>query len=480
MTETFFFYDLETSGINPRSSRIMQFAGQRTSLQLKPIGDPVNVLIKLTPDAVPDPYAIMITGITPQMTLADGVTEAEFVKLFLDEVATPGTIFTGFNTIRFDDEFMRYLLYRNFSDAYTWQWKDDRSRWDLLDLVRMTRALRPEGISWPVGPHGEVTNRLELLTKANGLDHANAHDALNDVMATIAVAQLIKDKQPKLFEYSLAHRNKKDVKAIVQSGRPFVYTSGKYPKEQQHTTIATMLAERPDDQGALVYDLRHDPTPFINMTPNELAAAWAYNKDPAAVRLPVKTLKYNRCPAVADLTVLQKDKAATLDRLQLDLAAVERHTNQLKADYDFVEKLFEALRILDKKRPSQADSKQADEQLYDGFFDSADSQLLPQVRAAPPQTISSYSDKLHDHRLKNLLPLYKARNFPGNLTTEERTSWDAFCQQQLTDGGQNSQLARYFDRLAELAKTTNPNKQFILEELQLYGQAIMPAPDEPS
>jgi len=149
MAETLYFYDLETSGFNPREQRIMQFAGQRTDLGLKPIGEPHNILIALSEDILPDPDAILITGITPQQTIAEGISEAEFLKIFNSEVALPGTIFTGYNTIRFDDEFMRYSHYRNLYDPYEWQWRDDRSKWDLLDLVRITRALRPEGIKWP-------------------------------------------------------------------------------------------------------------------------------------------------------------------------------------------------------------------------------------------------------------------------------------------------------------------------------------------
>src|SRR4051794_2186078 len=109
MAGSFFFYDLETSGISPREARVMQFAGQRTDLDLKLIGEPVNELIKLSEDVLPDPDAVLITGITPQATLQDGITEAEFLELFHKDVATPDTIFVGFNTVRFDDEFMRYL-----------------------------------------------------------------------------------------------------------------------------------------------------------------------------------------------------------------------------------------------------------------------------------------------------------------------------------------------------------------------------------
>lgn len=209
--QTFFWYDLETSGTDPRNDRIMQFAGQRTTLTLEPVGEPVNVLIRLSEDILPQPDAILITGITPQMTLADGITEPEFLQLFTKEVAIKGTIFVGFNSVRFDDEFMRFLHYRNFYDAYGWQWRDGRGKWDLLDVIRMLRALRPEGIEWPSDENGKSTNRLELLTKANGLDHEAAHDALSDVQASIALAKLVREKQPKLFEYLLMMRDKKRV-----------------------------------------------------------------------------------------------------------------------------------------------------------------------------------------------------------------------------------------------------------------------------
>jgi len=223
MAQNFFWYDLETSGISPREQRVMQFAGQRTDMDLKPIGAPVNILVRLGEDILPDPEAVLLTGITPQSTLQDGVTEVEFLKLFYEQVATRDTIFVGYNTIRFDDEFMRFMNYRNFYDAYEWQWRDGRSRWDLLDVVRMTRALRPEGIKWPMTDDGKPTNRLELITKLNGVSHEHAHDALADVIASIEVARLIRTKQPKLFDWLLKLRGKNDVKKFLDANQTFIY-----------------------------------------------------------------------------------------------------------------------------------------------------------------------------------------------------------------------------------------------------------------
>ncbi|HVV67051.1 MAG TPA: exodeoxyribonuclease I [Candidatus Saccharimonadales bacterium] len=479
MSASFFFYDLETSGFSPRSARIMQFGGQRTDINLKPIDESVNILIKLTPDTLPSPDAIMITGITPQQTLADGVTEAEFLKFFYKEIVRPETIFVGFNSIRFDDEFMRFLLYRNFYDPYEWQWKDKCSRWDLLDAVRMTRALRPDGITWPFAPDGKPANRLEFLTSVNKLSHSDAHDALSDVLATIEVAKLVQKKQPDLFKWLLDIRSKKKVAELVESGDPFVYTTGKYSSEFLHTSAAVLLAKRPKDE-ALVYDLRFDPEPFAKMNVDELEAAWQYTKDPDAVRLPIKTLKYNRCPAVAPLGVM-KDKPSQ-ERIKLDMATVEKHAAAFKKyRSELAEKMLEVVARRDTAREQtqitlEDNQLTADERLYDGFVSDVDKSAMRVVQAANPDELSSFADSFKDGRLRSLLPLYKARNFPGSLTPEEREAWDAFCHKRLLAGGENSSLARFFKRLEELSngKITG-EQQYLLEELKLYGESIVPA-----
>ena len=367
MASSFLFYDLETSGINPKQSRVMQFGAQRTDMDLQPIGEPINVFIKLTPDVLPDPDAIMITGITPQETLADGLTEVEFLKLFYGEVVTPDTIFVGFNNVRFDDEFICYLNYRNFYDAYEWRWMNACSRWDLLDFVRMTRALRPDGIQWPVNSDGKPTNRLELLSKLNNLEHETAHDALSDVYATINIAKLIKTKQPDLFNYLVNVRDKKAVTKLVESDQPFIYTSGRYPSETLHTTAAVRLAKHPQEGSVLVYDLRYDPKPFINMSVEEIVDSWRYSRDKGKVRLPVKTMKYNRCPAVAPMGVIKDE--ATQQRLGLDLKTVANNLSALQTvKAALAEKILRALRIMDDER-EQVQAEMVDNPLsVDGRF----------------------------------------------------------------------------------------------------------------
>jgi exodeoxyribonuclease-1 len=470
---TFYFYDLETSGVSPRRDRVMQFAGQRTDKDLKPVGEPDNIMIKLTPDVLPDPYAVLITGITPQQTISEGITEAEFLKYFAQKIATPDTVMIGFNNVRFDDEFMRFMMWRNFYDAYEWQWKNNCSRWDLLDLVRITRALRPEGINWPFAPDGKPTNRLEFLSAINKLTHVNPHDALSDVTAAIDVSKLIKQKQPKLFDYLFNIRGKTKVSSLVGKGDPFIYTSGRYPSLYAHTTLAVKLADHPQREAAIVYDLREDPTPFLKMKPEDLAKAWT-NYDREAPYFPVKTLVYNRCPAVAPKNVLD---GASAKRLGLSAKKIDEHL--AKISEDFGDKLVRALEITSQhqQKALMIDPLKVDELLYDGFVNGGDKIKMQAIRAADADKLADLNFDFADDRLGVLLPLYKARNYPKSLSSDEAEAWEKFKQQKLIGGGESSPAVRYFKKLDELAarEAISDAEKYVLEELRLYGESILPA-----
>jgi len=481
MAASFLFYDLETSGVSPKSSRIMQFAGQRTDMNLEPVGESYNYLIKLTPDTLPDPEAILITGITPQQTISEGYSEAEFLRLFHESIATPETIFVGFNSIRFDDEFMRYLHYRNFYDPYEWSWQDGRSRWDLLDVVRMMRALRPDGISWPFASDGSPTNRLELLAELNNIQHTQAHDALSDVQATISLARLIRDKQPKLFSYLLTLRDKKAVAKLVNSDQPFVYASGRYDSAHEKTTVATVISDVADQaQAKLVYDLRYDPAEYTSLTVEKLAEQWRLPQAERTLHIPVKLLRMNRCPAVAPFSVLDDDSQT---RLQLDADVIQRHKKSLITYQQQLAKLFQqAHAAMQKQRQQQlmSDISDVDSALYDGFFSDQDRQQLPSVRQAPPEKLQASEFQFSDDRLTQLLPLYKARNYPDQLSAEEAQQWEAFRAQKLLGSSPDAsgELQQFAQRLEAVASRSevleDDHKQYLLQELQLYAESIAP------
>lgn len=471
MAQTFFFYDLETSGLSARDDRIMQFAGQRTDMNLEPIGEPFNILVRLNDDTLPSPDALMVTGITPQKTVDEGYSEAEFAKIITEEVFTPDTVAVGFNSIRFDDEFMRHLLWRNFYDPYEWSWKDGRSRWDILDVVRMTRALRPEGIEWPVDKDGKATNRLELITKLNGVDHYQAHDALSDVIATIEVAKLIKTKQPQLFEYLLKLRDKREVMKLVNldDKRPFVYTSGRYDAEHDKTTIAFPLTAGRNGN-VIVYDLRYDPSALIDLDQKELAsklfATWEERQADGFEKVPVKELQYNRAPAVAPLGVLEQ--SGGWERIHCDVATIERHKAILLGAPQFAENI----RSLFEGRSEFKKSADPEAQLYDGFVGDRDKIRVETVRSASEQELVDFHPQFDDERLSGLLVHYKARNFPRTLSESEMAQWEQWRTERIT-----GQLPQFMKALGRVAQKASDEQRFILEELQLWAESIAPAND---
>ena len=440
MKQSFFFYDLETSGLSARRDRIMQFAGQRTDLELNPIGKPINILVKMNDDTLPSPQAIMVTGILPQETVENGMSEAEFCRFLIDEVFIPGTIATGFNSVRFDDEFIRFLFWRNFYDAYEWQWKDGRGKWDLLDVVRMVRALRPEGINWPVDETGKATNRLELLTAANGISHEAAHDALSDVNALIAVTRLIREKQPKMYEYLFEMRDKNAVAKLVdlRAPKPFVYTSGKYPTAFEKTTVAIpIMAGR--NGSVYVYDLRYNIEDLLtgkvvlgDKTPEEVAS------EPKILRRlwpAVKELKLNRCPAVAPLGVLEA-QVADIDgdgnsekngndwgRIGLTKEAVLANLAVLQRRKDVIE-LMETERDLPDRR--DFGEMEAEGALYDAFLPREDVWAAGMVRGMSEERLADFVPEFKDERLPELFLRYKARNFAKSLSAEEEKSWQEY------------------------------------------------------
>jgi exodeoxyribonuclease-1 len=470
VSNSLFFYDLETSGIDPKTQRIMQFAGQRTDMDLKPIGDPINVLVALSEDVLPDPAAILITGITPQKSRDEGYCEADFVKLLQEQVLLPGTVMVGFNNVRFDDEFMRYTLYRNFHDPYEWAWQDNRSRWDLLDVIRMTRALRPEGIKWPVKEDGGAVNRLELISSENGLDHANAHDALSDVQALLAVAQLLKTKQPKLFDYLLKMRDKKEVAKLVNldDPQPFVYTSGRYPIGLGHTTVAFPIAPGGKPGSVIVYDLRHNPEDWEAMQLAELKdvrfANYEQRQMEGFVPLPVKELAYNKCPAIAPMGVLD---VAAQTNLKIDLKLIQQNLAKLKRSGlpGKIREVFDGNGF--------AKQTDVDAQLYDGFVNDRDKAKMSAVRAATPDDLADFKPDFADERLGELLVRYKARNFPQSLTESELVQWDQYRSERI-----NRDLPKFLQSLSLMAgqaKTTSSH--FTLQELQLWAESIAPVSD---
>ena len=479
MSNTFYWHDYETFGINPKKDRIVQFAGLRTDEDLNVIGEPLVLYCIPANDFLPQPESCMITGISPQLALEKGIAETKFIERINDEFSQPGTCVLGYNSIRFDDEFTRYSLYRNFFDPYAREWQNGNSRWDIIDLVRLARALRPDGIEWPVYQEGENAGkpsmRLEDLSVANKIAHESAHDALSDVYATIEIARLIKEKQPRLFDYVYQHRQKRQILELVNPAKktPVIHVTGMYPSEFGSAALVAPVAMHPTNKNAImVYDLRFDPAPLLAMGHEEIKKRlFTPRQDlPEGVeRIPLKTVHINKCPVLVPLSTLD---AAASKRLSIDLGESMKHMQVLLADKGLVTKLH---KVFSSQTFEATDDP--DQSLYGGkFFSADDKRKMALIRQSDPDELAGFKSGFSDPRIPEMLFRYRARNYPQTLSAADQLRWNEYRKNRLNDvdGGGSIVMSEYFEKIDELKSSADLSdaKVRLLDELKSYGEEI--------
>ncbi|MDF1763072.1 MAG: exodeoxyribonuclease I, partial [Oleibacter sp.] len=402
---TIVWYDYETFGANAAWDRPAQFAAIRTDEDLNEIEAPVELFCRQSDDYLPHPEAVLITGITPQDCQRKGLPETEFIARINDMFSQPGTCVAGYNSIRFDDEFTRYALYRNFYDPYAREWQGGNSRWDLLDAVRCAYALRPDGIEWPQNELGKTSFRLEHLTAANGLDHGKAHDAVSDVRATIALARLIKDKQPKLYRYLYGHRAKTSLAGLVDVAqhKPLIHVSGMFPVEQGCLAVVVPLCWHPVNKNSFIaWDLSVDPTPLFELSSDEIAQrvfTRAADMPEGMTRLPLKEVHINKSPVLAPASTLTPDQA---ERWGVSGEVLRTHLKQIRAGASLAEKLGQVF-----SSRSFADIRDVDGRLYDGFFSGQDKQVMEQVHQLSDWDLADWPSPFKDERGEEMLFRYR-------------------------------------------------------------------------
>ena len=469
---SFFWHDYETFGIDPRRDRPSQFAGQRTTLELEPIGEPVSIFCRPPRDVLPSPVSVLITGITPQQAERDGVIESEFAARVQDELGLPGTCGAGYNSLRFDDEFTRHLLYRNFFDAYEREWKNGNSRWDLIDLARFCYALRPAGIEWPLREDGKPSFRLEDLARANRLAHARAHDALSDVEATIALARLLRVRQPRLFDFYFGLRRKQRAFELLDyvHQQPVLHVSSRYRAERGCLAMIVSLARHPSlPNGVIAYDLDSDPQALLDLPADEIAdRLFSARADlPEGVeRVALKTVHANKAPALAPLSVL---RGVDTQRIGLDVERCLRHLDIVRGADGVVEKVRQVFTIArEAARPVDPDLS-----LYSGFPSDADRRLLQAVRGTPAGELATRAFTFTDTRYTELLFRFRARNYPTTLSADESERWSAHCRDKLGTQTEATTLTfdDYFATIAALRSdpATTSERHRLLDQLQDWG-----------
>ena len=473
---TLYWHDYETFGIDPRRDRPVQFAGIRTDEDLNIIGEPLNIFCRPSPDTLPHPTSSLITGITPQYALEHGVAENEFIERILDELSQPGTCGVGYNSLRFDDEVTRNTLYRNLHEPYSREWQNGNSRWDIIDMVRACRDLRPDGIVWPMRQDVERSSfKLEELTIANGISHAQAHDALSDVYATIAMAKLIKDKQPKLYDFIYKLRRKNEVlKQIdLKEMTPFLHTSGMYGSDHGNTRMVAPIANHPTNKNSvIVFDLSQDPNILLELSAKNLRERLytpVAELAEGVERPALKQILINKCPVIAPTSTLTGD---TSKRLNINLMDCMKNRqallNSRKDIQSKIEKIFEQREFEPITDP--------DLMIYaGGFFSQKDKNQMEELHKSDPEELATQTWHFDDPRLPEMLLRFRARNYPETLNENELAQWMEHCRDRLINGdAEHLNFKAFYAELEDLRTDTelDDSKKSILNKVEEFGKEL--------
>lgn len=473
-THTFLWHDYETFGIQTRRDRPAQFAAIRTDAELNEIGEPIMLYCQPANDFLPDPQSCLITGITPQVCLERGIPEYQFAAEIEKALAQTGTIGVGYNTIRFDDEVTRFMFWRNLIDPYAREWQNSCGRWDILDVVRTAYALRPEGINWPKHPDGRPSFRLEQLTAENGFAHEAAHDALSDVRATIALARLIRDRQPKLFDFCLGLHKKDKVAAEIglPLRRPFLHITGMIPAERGCIAAVWPLAVHPTNKNeVIVWDLAADPAELAGLDAETIRMRMFSKADalPEGVgRLPIKTIHLNKSPIV--ISNLKTLSPAMSEQWGIDIPTALQHA-EVAATAPDMSAIWQEVFY----RPQEA-AADVDEDLYGGFVGNNDRRTLQELRALSPEALAQARPAFTDPRLEEIVWRYRARNFPHTLNEEEQQRWEEHRAARLFEGEAGARtIEMLFAEIDQLSEDVDERGEEILGALYDYAEAIAPS-----
>ena len=475
MPASFLFYDLETFGSDPRRTRIAQFAAVRTDAELNTIEEPISFFVQPADDLLPSPMATLITGITPQQALRDGMKEADAFARIAEEMSRPETCTLGWNSLRFDDEFVRHGLFRNFHDPYEREWRGGNSRWDLLDVMRLAHALRPEGIHWPRREDGATSFKLEHLALANQVRQGDAHEALSDVQATIGMARLLRDAQPRLWEYALRLRDKKYAASLLDTVglTPLLHVSQRYPASRLCAAPVVPLTRHPRfDNRVIVFDLEGDIQALLQLDAADIADRLytpAADLPAGEKRIALKEVHLNRSPALVAWSHLREED---FSRLQIDRAGMEANARLLR---QHGAELAEKVRRLYAGGDEYPDSD-VDASVYDGFLADGDKRRLAEVRATPPAQLGERAFGFKDPRLDELLFRYRARNWPDTLSLAEHDRWDAYRRHRLEQdmGLSETTFETWQMELDGLRNqhAADGSKLVLLDQLQSWGNAL--------
>ena len=353
------FYDFETTGRSGTWDQIIQVGAVLVNAEFQEL-DRFEAKCGLKPGLVPEPGALLVNKTTPDMLRKTNLSHYGLVEQMLQTFKKwSPALFIGYNSIGFDEEFLRKTLFKTLNDPYLTQ-LDGNKRGDILGLIRTAHLYYPECIKTPTSDKGNAVFKLDQLAPMNGIEHGNAHDAIGDVLATIGIAKIIADKAPAVWKSSLMTASKAEVNTIVQNEKLFCFNEYFYGKARPF--VVTFLCFHPKYNWPQCFDLKEDPQTYFNMTMENLKDAM--KKSPKIIR----SVKNNKHPVIMNPKFGENFEGYK----QLGMKKLMERAEMLQGNEEFKKKV---VRILEEEAQEKEDLDsqldiEAEESIYSGGFAS--------------------------------------------------------------------------------------------------------------
>lgn len=414
---SFVIYDLETSGLEPQWNVPLQAALIHADENLQPLGE-LSLRCRLPAHIVPSPGALLTTGIRPEQLEQAPLSSSEMLNVIAKALASwaPATV-VGYNALRFDEEMLRIAHFTHLLPPYATQLNGNR-RADLLIMVRAVALLEPSALTIPLGATGKPSFKLGDICRANGiaLSEDEAHDALADTRATLALFRHLREVAPVTVATMLGLANKAVPNRMLAGGEVLLLGGvsrltpviGVTP----NPTVATSWA---------AVDLTVDPASYLDLPAEEIIGLFSQR----GVH-PIRTIKTNAQP----ILIAYEQGCPVLQPDQRDFALYNKRAAHIREHAGFRANLATALanRFADREPSPYPEAT-----LYSGgFLSNDDTRACARWHASPWEDRAAIAAGFGDERLKafsNRLALLEA---PQTLSPAGWQKGQAWLRERLT------------------------------------------------
>ena len=464
----FVFYDFETSSSNKYWGQIIQIGAILTNDNLEEL-DRFDARCRLSPGISPEAMALIVNKTSPTMLKKSNLSHYEMIRQFVETLKKWGkATYVGFNSIEFDEEFLRSTLFQTLEYPYITS-TNGNNRGDVLSLARAANLYYPKTLKNSVNEKGNDVYKLDQMAPLNGIDHGNAHSAIGDVIATLGIAKIIAKKAPNVWKASLKTLDKNETLDLIKKETLFCTNEYFYGKSRPY--IQTFVCQHPQYQWPLCFDLRHDPNIYLSMPLQELTAAM--KKQPKFIR----TVRHNKHPVL-----MNPSYGKMFDEYKIiGIEKLKERANLVKENKEFAEKVtsIKQLEIEEKEQTKSQEDLTPEESIYD-FSQSKkeDNKVMSEFHNQNWDKRLPVISKFKDERLKYFGKKLIYMEKPDLLSKEDYNLIHKDIAKKLlsTNNEKWNTIPRTYSEIdtlrAKFEKENHQDKLVILDEINAYVEEL--------